>query len=128
LYNWNAATDSRKLCPTGCHVPSKNEWNILSLSLGGDVSAGGKMKSTSSLWTSQSPGANNSSDFTVLPGGWRGFGSQFINDEAYFWSSSVYTGIGPSASYYSRLAHSADQLFNWRENYYFGLSVRCLKD
>ena len=27
LYNWYAATDSRKICPTGWHVPTDSDWN-----------------------------------------------------------------------------------------------------
>jgi uncharacterized protein (TIGR02145 family) len=29
LYNWYAATDSRKICPVGWHVPTDSEWNSL---------------------------------------------------------------------------------------------------
>jgi uncharacterized protein (TIGR02145 family) len=50
LYNWYAASDSRKLCPTGWHVPSDVEWTELETLLGGSSVAGGKLKSTSTLW------------------------------------------------------------------------------
>jgi uncharacterized protein (TIGR02145 family) len=45
LYNWYAVSDPRGLPPAGWHVPSNNEWTILSDFLGND--AGKKMKSTS---------------------------------------------------------------------------------
>ena len=52
LYNWYAAKDTREICPTGWHVPTNTEWETLNTYLGGTTIAGGKMKSTSSLWTS----------------------------------------------------------------------------
>jgi uncharacterized protein (TIGR02145 family) len=48
LYNWFAVSDSRKVCPTGWHVPTQGEWTTLTNYLGGESIAGGKMKSTSS--------------------------------------------------------------------------------
>ncbi len=84
LYNWYAVNDLRKLCPAGWHVPADSDWNKLvkSIDSGADTSAissiqsttaGGKMKSTSTLWntaTPPSPGTDNFG-FTVLPGGYR---------------------------------------------------------
>lgn len=29
LYNWYAATEAHNICPTGWHVPSDGEWNIM---------------------------------------------------------------------------------------------------
>ncbi len=43
-YNWLAASDSRKLCPTGWHVPSMVEWTSLFKSLGGADEAGVKLE------------------------------------------------------------------------------------
>lgn len=34
LYNWQAVSDPRNLCPKGWHVPSDNEWKTLELYLG----------------------------------------------------------------------------------------------
>ena len=97
LYNWYAATDSRKLCPDGWHVPTDEEWTILIQALdpsqvvnSGNVStfsgiqsttAGTVLKSavTNSIWgiglgynpnSPPSPGTNTSG-FTALPGGYR---------------------------------------------------------
>ena len=50
LYNWYAVVDSRGLAPAGWHVPTDEEWTVLSTFLGGVDVAGKKMKSTSG-WT-----------------------------------------------------------------------------
>jgi hypothetical protein len=36
LYTWYAATDSRKICPAGWHLPTIAEWNELMIHLNGD--------------------------------------------------------------------------------------------
>jgi len=47
LYNWYAVNDPRGLAPSGYHVPTDEEWTILTDYLGGEDVAGTKMKSTS---------------------------------------------------------------------------------
>lgn len=42
-YNWLAASDNRKLCPSGWHVPSLDEWTSLYKSLGGEDGAADKL-------------------------------------------------------------------------------------
>ena len=68
LYNAYTVSEG-KLCPAGWHVPSVTEWETLCTYLGGDTVAGGKLKSTI-VWNSPNTGADNSSGFTALPGGY----------------------------------------------------------
>ena len=49
LYNWFAVNDARGLAPTGYHIPTDEEWTVLSTFLGVEDAAGKKMKSTSGL-------------------------------------------------------------------------------
>lgn len=44
LYNWYAVHDARGLAPTGYHIPSDAEWAVLVDYLGGNKTAGIKMK------------------------------------------------------------------------------------
>jgi uncharacterized protein (TIGR02145 family) len=94
LYNWYAAagiitnggSPTKNICPTGWHVPTDSDWNKLvkSIDSGADTTftyispttqssiAGGKMKvSGTTYWNSSNTGADNSSGFSALPGGYR---------------------------------------------------------
>ncbi len=127
LYNWYAVNDPRGLAPLGWHVPTQNEWRMLTTFLGGDTIAGGKLKETDTLyWHSPNTGATNSSGFTALPGGYRNNESFIkIGYLGHWWSSSeVNLTIASSRLLYSNYPNS--QLFNPYKNY--GLSVRCVKD
>jgi uncharacterized protein (TIGR02145 family) len=141
LYNWYAATDSRKLCPAGWHVPTDGEWTTLIQStvptetlLTGttqSTTAGGKMKSTSSLWTSPNIGAVSTSGFSALPGGIRQNNGSFsdIRTDTFFWSA---TEFGINQAWNRNLENSSSNVY--RDNYHnsdiksSGLSVRCLRD
>ena len=50
LYNWYAVVDRRNIAPEGWHVPTDDDWQELVDYLGGEVIAGGKMKSTGTRW------------------------------------------------------------------------------
>lgn len=89
LYNWHAVMTG-KLAPKGWHVPSEAEWQTMIEYLGGSSVAGGKLKSTSSLWMAPNTGATNSSGFSGLPSGYRGTtgGYSLITKSAYFWAAT----------------------------------------
>jgi len=90
MYNWYAANDPRGLVPQGWHLPSQGEWNILATFLGGNMIAGGKLKSTSG-WDAPNAGADNSSGFTALPGGTAYVSAGFAakGSSAQFWGAST---------------------------------------
>jgi uncharacterized protein (TIGR02145 family) len=140
LYNWYAATDSRKICPTGWHVPTDGEWTSLiqfivpsetvSATATGIQSptAGTLMKSNSTLWavaTPPSPG-NNTSGFSALPGGFRNNDGSFggIRFDAFFWSA---TGSGSNA-WIRFLQYYYSYVYRFTSTKSFGASVRCLRD
>jgi uncharacterized protein (TIGR02145 family) len=138
LYNWDAVADSRKLCPTGWHVPTDGEWTSLiqfidpsaSAGLGPQsFTAGGKLKSTT-LWNAASPprpGTDNYS-FSALPGGLRAdFGVCYsLTEQARFWTSKEFN---PGTPLYFVLNHNNIEVkkdaAGGKDN---GHSVRCLKD
>jgi len=63
--------------------------------IGGESVAGGKMKEIGTThWSSPNTGADNSSGFTALPGGYRGAGggSGTMGSSGYYWSTLETTG------------------------------------
>jgi uncharacterized protein (TIGR02145 family) len=123
LYNVFAASDSRKLCPIGWHVPSDAEWTTLTDYLGGLSAAGGKMKSTgTTYWYTPNTSADNSSGFSALPGGYRG-------NDGYFGLISFYAFFLSSDCFPRRLEYNNDDVLRLDCSFrYYGGSVRCLKD
>lgn len=130
LYNYNAVTDNRGICPIGWRVPSVDDWRTLFNSLGGFSIAGKKLKSTSG-WNYNGGNGNgtNENGFNALPGGFR-------------WANGpndvVFTGIGSSGWWWADAQgsnisnkivlrdYSESVSIDWR-NYSSGLSVRCIK-
>ncbi len=115
----------RGICPPGWYLPSDADWRTLETILGGISVAGGKLKSTSVLWTSPNIGATNSSGFSAFPIGYYYYNSAIIGDFTYFWSSSESSASTAIGRY---LFHSMPDI-SWvtgsKEN---GFPVRCVKD
>lgn len=126
LYNYYTVTDSRKLCPSGMHVPSDSEWRTLTIYLG--VDAGGKMKETGvTHWISPNIGATNQSTFTALPGGKRdNFVFDLIGEAGYWWSSTELQSKVFNELIYNDQAHLY-RVESPQNNKMSGYSVRCLK-
>ena len=128
LYNWYAVNDPRGLAPAGWHIATDSEWNQLSSCLGGDAVAGGKLKEAGTAhWQSPNTGATNSSGFTALPGGSRGYDGQFsfIGTGGFFWISTETNANNASII---DLGYTENYLFMNQYNKKDGLSVRLIKD
>lgn len=124
LYNWMA---SGKACPEGWHLPSDDEWLILSDYLGGKYVSGGKMKNVNE-WQKPNTGGSNISGFSALPGGYRYLDGTFrlIGSYGYWWSSTERSGKG---GWDIALAYNSAYIGNSDEGLKeAGFSVRCLKD
>jgi uncharacterized protein (TIGR02145 family) len=89
LYNWYAVSNPL-FAPIGYRVATDTDWDNLVTCLGGASVAGGKLKSTSTLWNAPNTGATNESLFNAIPSGWRDATGLFrdINRNALFWSST----------------------------------------
>lgn len=129
LYNWFTTQDPRGLCPSGWHVPSHNEWIVLTNFLGGNAVAGGKMKSTApNTWILPNVDATNSSGFSGLPGGFRSNQETSYNkgDYGFWFSSTEYTS---SAAWIRHLESISGKMIT--DDFTFkviGYSIRCVKD
>ena len=129
LYNWYAVADSRNIAPEGWHVPTEADMATLVAYLGGEVTAGSKIKEVGTThWISQSPGVTNETGFTALPAGNRdGNGGNFRNkrNDFYCWISKT-TGNNVWFMYIG-CDNNEFKAFNdvYKQN---GFSVRCVKD
>jgi len=130
LYNWYAATDNRKICPDGWHIPSDSEWSTLETFLGGMTIAGGKMKTIGNiLWAIQSGiVADNSSGFSGTPGGIRradNGGYSGAEDNGWFWSDNA---VDLNNAKSNRLRYDNNQLSRGNTKpKKEGHSIRCIK-
>ena len=132
LYNWEAALEA---CPSGWHLPSDNEWTIITNYLGNKYDAGGKMK-TIKYWQEPNSGASNESLFNALPAGFY-YRAYYVQLSDYFFT---YNGLKKFALFWS--SSSMDKKNAWRRSLHhdnsgigrdasdktFGLSVRCIKN
>ena|GEM_PF-588480 len=128
LYN-GAVVSTGRLCPKGWHVPTKDEWMQLVDFLGGINVAGGKMKSTASIWQSPNVGADNQSGFSGLPGGIRDDNGVFssagmIGAWWAFYDGSIY----PVPSGYFLMSVTEAVTYSMSVTVRHGLSCRCIAD
>ena len=127
LYNWYAV-NTGKLAPSGWHVPSDSEWEVLGSYLGGDNIAGGSLKDTgTTYWTLPNIGATNSSGFTALPGGYRYStgGWDRIGNYAYWWTS---TAIDAGSCWRRYIYGDSVSVNRGGGERYYGFSIRCIKN
>lgn len=119
---------AKNVCPKGWHLPSDDEWRILTKTLGGEIVAGTKMKSKTGWKYSDSTKNTDESGFNALPGGYRdGYGVFYSFKEiGYWWSSTSSSSI--DYAWLRGLFHDRSYVArfeNWRPS---GLSVRCVKN
>jgi uncharacterized protein (TIGR02145 family) len=149
LYNWPAALGDNAysntnpsgvqgVCPPGWHLPSDDEWKQLEMTLGmtqeeadsyysndsRGTDQGIKLKAING-WSSNINGTNTSG-FTALPGGYRGWDGRFHNviDYGGWWTASYLRGGGAGRHLYGYSTGVHRSYHNWN----VGLSVRCIKD
>jgi len=129
LYTWFAVTDSRKVCPTGWHVPNDAEWSTLATNLEGYGYPGSELKENGNdHWLSPyNTDANNITCFSALPGGYRSSSGSFylLQNDGYWWSSTE----SESLSAWARILDTQSTAIGRSGiNKRWGISVRCIKD
>lgn len=138
LYTWEAASNSKGICPTGYHLPSNDDWKKLTDYLENlDSTSVGIAKTIASTsgWASSSidgtigdkPIENNSSGFSAIPSGYRDPYGTFVNKgtHAYFWTS-VEDGSNDAIAHY--LTYDNVNEYEMSFNKKRGFSIRCVKD
>jgi uncharacterized protein (TIGR02145 family) len=129
LYNWHAVNDSRGLAPEGWHIPTNEEWAILTSFLGEEKTCGLKMKSKSG-WADDdkvSGNGNNESGFDGLPSGYRGRQGGFNSNGkvALWWSTTKGNTDGALTT---GLNYRTGFVEKDNNEWISGISIRCLKD
>ena len=128
LYDFATA---KTVCPTGWHLPDTTEWNTLKTFAGGANMSGSKLKSVSSLWTTNTGNTDNYG-FSALPGGYHQANSPYANNVGYngdWWTS---TNFSSQYGYFNEMTSGSSSIalkksldITWDT---VGLSVRCIND
>jgi uncharacterized protein (TIGR02145 family) len=129
LYNGYTAVDARNVCPIGWHVPSESEFTTLINYLGGENTAGGKMKETGlAHWTSPNLYASNLSGFTALGGGYINNNTGLLSDIGNYGSFWTSTSDGATNQWMRALYFVNADALSYTINKKMGYNIRCLKD
>lgn len=136
LYNW-ITVNTGKLCPSGWHVPTDDEYKTMELYLGvpsADIDVwgwrgtdqGSEMKSASG-WASGENGTNTSG-FSALPGGYRYAADGVfysLGALAYWWTASL---SSPDIAWYRRLDGPNNNIYRAATSVRGGKFIRCVKN
>jgi uncharacterized protein (TIGR02145 family) len=128
LYNWYAV-NTKKLCPTGWHVPSKSEWEELATATGDEENAGAKLKEEGyEHWKNNIVISTNEFGFSALPAGKRLMEGNFpddANNYGVWWTSTEFNKI---AAWNPGVYYRTSKFYCGGDNKKNGFSVRCLKN
>ncbi len=130
LYNWYAAADPRNVCPTGWHVPSLEEWDVLRIDAVANDAA--KVKSAGNqYWIGSFANGSNLSGFSALPNGVRYYQQDGMFTQngnwATWWSSSIQSA-GGCCSYYIAIEQGGFGISGNYPDIRNGHAIRCLRD
>lgn len=129
LYNWYVLIDNRNVCPDGWHASTDDDWTTLINDLGGEWTAGGKLKEAGfAHWQNPNTGATDITGFKALPGGYRDNAGNYYNMGAYgnWWTASEYDATNSVIRYLSY--NFSDISRNYLNKKSCGFSVRCVKN
>lgn len=120
LYNWHTA---QNVCPTGWHLPSDEEWALLTEFAG--KNEGAKLKANSG-WSNNGNGTDDYG-FSAIPGSFRRNGGLFgsINDFGGWWTTTASNASNAYIRYMKSNSNNVSKRYHVKR---WGFSVRCLKD
>ncbi|MDR2591748.1 MAG: InlB B-repeat-containing protein [Chitinispirillales bacterium] len=127
LYDWATAMT---VCPTGWHLPSRDEWGNLAKAAGGtgDYGAGGtagKALKATSGWNNNGNGTDNYG-FSALPGGYRSDNSVYAGDFGRWWTATV--DDSSIFAYGRNMYYSSNTVSENINDKSLVFSVRCVAD
>jgi len=122
------------ICPSGWHIPNYDEWNVLMEAVGGEYTAGTKLKATSGWdWDDYEDKSGNGTDqygFSALPGGYVGYygnGSFLhVGSVGIWWSASEYSSDHDAND--RGMDNGEEGVHNSDDHKSSLFSVRCIND
>jgi uncharacterized protein (TIGR02145 family) len=112
---YSAAAKHKGVCPSGWHIPSDAEWDVLMTAVGGMSSTDGKYLKATSGWYNCGPSGSGSDylcedafGFSALPGG-------------YGLSTGYFSSAGDDGRWWSATENDASNA--WHRNMYYAASV-----
>jgi uncharacterized protein (TIGR02145 family) len=124
IYNWHAVATG-KVCPTGWHVPSYEEWAVLINYMGGILSSFDNTSDNAQIYLGDLENNMDVSNFNRGPGGclhgW-GFIDRDCIDCRYWWTAT------PLIKHNFPYAYIASFQLMSNEPQSYGYNVRCVKD
>jgi uncharacterized protein (TIGR02145 family) len=129
IYTWYAVADSRKICPTGWHLPSITEWDELLLHLGGDkLTSRDFRRIFNYYWNSfLNEGATEGSFGAELVGYRTVTGQiQYSSYGTYWWSGTESSASNADVVYCGQA--DFDPVFQTDKEKKNGFSIRCVKN
>jgi len=122
LYNWN---DAQIVCTDGWHLPSEEEWKVLTDYIGGIETAAKKLKSKTG-WNNDGNGTDEYG-FSALPGGDGTSNGYFNGNGAYgsWWSATERDTV---YAWNRRLYYNNENVYKYEDEKTNLFSVRCLED
>lgn len=139
LYTWYTVATGN-LCPTGWHVPTNAEYQIMEVAVGVPADsvnnwgwrgngAGTKLKDATA-WGAGN--GNNISGWTAMPSGYRAWAnSEFrgLNILSYYWTATDdAANANPTVAWYRRLDATSPWIYKATTGKAGGKSVRCIKN
>ena len=131
LYNWYTTVDPRNACPTGWHVPSREEYDLLINIVGGPEVGGGMLKQVGTtanggFWNPPNYGAMDLVGFSALPGGARytNMSSQ-MGHQANFWTNEQ---VDLDFAYFRGMVSDSAFAVSGQHAKSLGMSIRCKRD
>jgi uncharacterized protein (TIGR02145 family) len=126
LYNWETA---KTVCPAGYHLPSDDEWTILTDAVGGTKIASKKLKSSSG-WDE---GGNGTDEylFSGLSGGYsgsRGDKFEYVGNIGVWWSATEGTDGDAGLAWVRIMNYTLDNVIRSANELTDLNSVRCVAD
>jgi uncharacterized protein (TIGR02145 family) len=126
LYNWYAV-QTGKLCPSGWHVFTDDDWKTLEKNIPGDFDANRLKETGTAHWPAPNSSSTNATGFTALPGGHRTNLGSFLakGSNGQFWSSTEYSYTN---AWNRGITYEFSEVLRKDNSKICGYSVRCLKD